>query len=72
MTPERETNKLFVGNLSRDTKRRDLKDFFAQFGEVAFTSTAFDKEKRRPRGFGFVTFENEADAAKAKDAAEDG
>lgn len=72
MTEQKEVNKLFVGNLSRDTKRWDLKEFFGQFGEVAYASTAFDREKRRPRGFGFVTFVNADDATKAKEAAADG
>ncbi|USN57027.1 MAG: RNA-binding protein [Candidatus Peribacteria bacterium] len=72
MTEQKEMNKLFIGNLSWDTKWWDLKEFFGQFGEVAYASTAFDREKRRPRGFGFVTFINEADAAKAKEASADG
>ncbi len=69
---KKESNKLFIGNLSWDTKWWDLKEFFGQFGEVAYASTAFDREKKRPRGFGFVTFVNEEDAIKAKEASSNG
>lgn len=65
---ELEQNKLFVGNLSWDTKWWELKEFFGQFGEVAYASTAYDKEKKRPKGFGFITFLDEESATKAKEA----
>jgi len=33
-------------------------DFFIQFGAIADNVVMFDRETRRPRGFGFVTFED--------------
>lgn len=61
-----ETNKLFIGNLSRNIRRQSLKEHFGQYGEVAYASVALDRDTNRSRGFGFVTFVNEADAVKAQ------
>lgn len=65
-----ETNKLFVWNLHWDVRRWELKEFFSQWGEVAYASVSLDRETRRSRGFGFVTFVEAADAAKAKEEAQ--
>lgn len=61
-----ETNKLFVGNLHWHVRWQDLKEFFSQWWEVEYASVALDRETRRSRGFGFVTFTKAEDAAKAK------
>ena len=61
-----ENNKLFVGNLSRGIRRQELKEYFSQWGEVAYTSVALEKDSGRSRGFWFVTFVNEEDAVKAQ------
>lgn len=63
------SNKLFIGNLNRQVRWQELKDFFGQWGEVAFASVSLDRENNRSRGFGFVTFVEEADAIKAKEEA---
>ena len=57
--------KLYVGNLSFQTSESQLRDMFAQFGDVASAQLAMDRETGRPRGFGFVEFN---DAAQAKAA----
>lgn len=64
-----EPNKLFVGNLHRQVRRQELKEFFSQWGEVAYASVSLDRETKKSRGFGFVTFVNADDAAKAKEQA---
>jgi len=64
-----ETNKLFVGNLHWNVRWQGLKEFFGQRGEVVYASVALDRDTNRSRWFGFVTFENEADAIKAKEEA---
>lgn len=64
-----ETNKLFVGNLHWHVRRQELKEFFSQWGEVEYASVAFDRETRKSRGFGFVTFASADDAARAKEEA---
>lgn len=60
-----EKNKLFVGNLDGRVKWFHLKEFFAKYGEVTYTKVVFDRETKRSRGFGFVVFATEDDAAKA-------
>ena len=58
--------KLFVGSLAWATNDDSLREFFAQFGEVAEASVVYERDNpRRSRGFGFVSFENDADADKA-------
>ena len=69
MSTPLESNKLFVWNLHREVRRQDLKEYFSERGEVTYTSVALDRESRRSRWFGFVTFEKTEDAAKAKEAA---
>jgi RNA recognition motif-containing protein len=63
-----ETNKLFVGGLSWNLSWQDLKDAFAEHGEVAFARVITDRETNKSRGFGFVEFVNIEDAVKAKEA----
>lgn len=58
--------KLFVGWLNRKMRGNDLKTEFSKFGEVVFARVNLDPETKKSKGFGFVEFENAADAAKAK------
>lgn len=60
-----EKNKLFVGNLDSRVKWFHLKEFFAQYGEVTYTKVVFDRDTKRSRGFGFIVFATEEDAANA-------
>ncbi len=60
--------KLFVGNISWDASDDDLKQLFAEFGEVEEAIIIKDKFSGRSKGFGFVTFVNEEDADKAIEA----
>jgi len=62
------SNKLFVGNLSFDITENDLQDAFAAHGTVTETNLMMDRTTNRPRGFGFVTMSNAAEAQKAIDA----
>ena len=61
-----ETNKLFIWNLHWNVRRQELKEFFWQRWEVAYASVSLDRETRRSRWFGFVTFVNSEDAEKAQ------
>lgn len=62
-------NKLYVSNLNYRASWQDLKEFFSQYGEVEFVKLLFDRNTKRPRGNGFVTFINVEDAAKALEEA---
>jgi cold-inducible RNA-binding protein len=59
--------KLYVGNLPYTVTDGDLRDMFAQVGDVTSATIIMDKMSHSPRskGFGFVemTNDNEADAA---------
>ncbi len=58
---------LFVGSLAYATTDDSLKAFFETVGEVERASVATDRETGRSRGFGFVTFADEANNQKAID-----
>jgi hypothetical protein len=57
--------KLFVGGLSWNTTSEDLRAAFAKFGALQEATVIMDRTTGRSRGFGFVSFENAADAAEA-------
>ncbi len=52
--------KLFVGGLPYKTTNDELRDAFAQAGEVATASIVTDRETGRSRGFGFVEMADDA------------
>lgn len=56
--------KLFVGGLPWSMSGNSLQDLFAEFGEISETVVISDRDTGRSKGFGFVTFTNEADAKK--------
>ena len=51
--------KVYVGNLSFDTTESELREHFAQHGDVRDVSIITDRETGRPRGFGFVEMGND-------------
>ena len=60
--------KLYVGNLSFSTTEAQLRDLFAAHGEVASAALVMDRETGRPRGFGFVEFNDDGQARAAINA----
>jgi len=56
---------IYVGNLSYDTGNAELKEAFAQYGEVSDARVVEDKFTGRSRGFGFVEMPSNADGQKA-------
>eukprot|EP01113_Clastostelium_recurvatum_P014748 TRINITY_DN1805_c0_g1_i2.p1 TRINITY_DN1805_c0_g1~~TRINITY_DN1805_c0_g1_i2.p1 ORF type:complete len:271 (-),score=63.35 TRINITY_DN1805_c0_g1_i2:47-859(-) len=54
-----------VTNLSEDTKESDLQELFRPFGPVSRVYLAKDRENNLSRGFAFVNFIHQADAARA-------
>lgn len=61
-------SKLYVGNLPYAVRDEELGKLFAEFGEISEAKVIVDKFSNRSKGFGFVTFANEDDAAKAVEA----
>jgi len=57
--------KLYVGNLAFSVTAEVLKKAFAEFGEISEATVIVDKFSNRSKGFGFVTFSDEASAQKA-------
>lgn len=57
--------KLFVGGLSYNTEADELRELFAQAGEVISSNIIRDKFTNQSRGFGFVEMSTEAEAAEA-------
>lgn len=58
-------NKLFVGSLPFATTSDQLREMFAQIGEVVEANIVADKMTGRSRGFGFVEMAKEKDAKSA-------
>jgi RNA recognition motif-containing protein len=57
--------KLFVGGLPWATTNDDLRSLFSQAGNVSSATVITDKMTGRSRGFGFVEFEDDAEADNA-------
>jgi RNA recognition motif-containing protein len=56
---------IYVTNLSFAVKDEDLREFFAEYGEVSSAKIIMDKLTNRSRGFAFVEMPDEASAQKA-------
>lgn len=57
--------RLYVGNISFKATEEDLRDLFAQAGEVSSVKLIKDNATGRLRGFGFVEMASEEDGKKA-------
>ena len=57
--------KLYVGNLPFSVTNEELKKLFASYGEIEESTIISDKFSGRSKGFGFVTFSDNADGKKA-------
>lgn len=52
------SKKLYVGNLPWSSTEEEVRDAFAEFGEVVSVNLIRDRETDRPRGFGFVEMDD--------------
>ncbi len=57
--------KIYVGNLPFSTTEDTLKQMFAPYGTLGEVVVIKDRFSGRSKGFGFVTVEDDAQAAKA-------
>lgn len=56
---------IYVSNLSFNVADEDLKEFFAEYGDVSSAKVITDKFTGKSRGFGFVEMPNDEQAQKA-------
>ncbi|MDO8459779.1 MAG: RNA-binding protein [Nanoarchaeota archaeon] len=57
--------KIYVGNLPFTVTEKDLTELFSPYGELVEVTLIMNKFSGRSKGFGFVTFADEAVATKA-------
>ena len=57
--------KVYVGNLPFGVTQDKLKEMFAEFGEIEEAVVISDKYSGRSKGFGFITYKDDAAAQKA-------
>uniref|UniRef100_A0A1B6JIJ5 RRM domain-containing protein n=1 Tax=Homalodisca liturata TaxID=320908 RepID=A0A1B6JIJ5_9HEMI len=51
--------KVFLGGLPSNVTETDLRTYFMRFGKVMEVVIMYDQEKKKSRGFGFLSFEDE-------------
>ncbi|MBN2366474.1 MAG: RNA-binding protein [Calditrichaeota bacterium] len=56
---------IYVGNLAKDVTDEELKEAFAEYGEVTSSTVLKDKYTGESRGFGFVEMPSKAEAIEA-------
>ena len=56
---------IYVSNLSFNIQDEDLREFFAEYGEVSSAKVITDRETGKSRGFGFVEMSDDEAARKA-------
>jgi RNA recognition motif-containing protein len=57
--------KIYVGNLPFEASQDDVRDLFAEHGQVDDVALINDRDTGRPRGFGFVEMPDQAAAQNA-------
>ena len=67
MTENTEKYILYIGNLPEQTTKQNLQSAFLPFGEIKSTEIVYDQTTNKPKGFGFIEFEEYEDAIHAID-----
>ena len=52
--------KVFLGGLPSSITETDLRTYFSRYGRVTEVVIMYDQEKKKARGFGFLSFESDA------------
>ncbi len=60
-----DSSTIYVGNLSYGITKNQLESEFESFGAITSSRIIRDRQTGRSKGFGFVSFETTASAAKA-------
>ncbi|XP_057978482.1 heterogeneous nuclear ribonucleoprotein 1 [Malania oleifera] len=58
------TKKIFIGGIPPSFSEDELKEYFSAYGSIVEHQIMLDHKTGRPRGFGFVTFEDEESVEK--------
>ena len=58
---------LYISNLSYNISDEDLRQLFADYGEITSAKVIMDRETGKSRGFAFVEMANEEEGQKAID-----
>ncbi|XP_038624062.1 DAZ-associated protein 1-like [Tachyglossus aculeatus] len=61
------SKKIFVGGIPHNCGETELREYFKKFGVVTEVVMIYDAEKQRPRGFGFISYEDEQSMDQAVD-----
>lgn len=56
---------IYVGNLNFKVVESDLESMFGEYGTVSSVKVITDKFSGRSKGFGFITMDDDEEAAKA-------
>jgi RNA recognition motif-containing protein len=59
---------IYVGNIPFNASEDDLRGMFEAHGKVSRVHLVMDRETGRPRGFGFVEMDDDAEAGSAMEA----
>ena len=59
---------IYVGNIPYNATEDSLREFFEQCGKVSRVHLVMDRDTGRPRGFGFVEMEDDAEGQAAIDS----
>lgn len=57
--------KLYVGNLSYEATETQIRELFAQAGEVTEVNLIMDRDTNRPKGFAFIQMSTDEEAQEA-------
>jgi RNA recognition motif-containing protein len=60
--------KVYVGNMNYGTAENQLRDLFAQYGEVLSVNIIVDRYTGKAKGFGFIEMNNDDEARAAIEA----
>jgi RNA recognition motif-containing protein len=59
------TKKIFVGNLAWSIRDLELKEAFLDYGHIKECAVITERDTGRSRGYAFITYEKEEEAAAA-------